>query len=335
MLSAEVGPHCSDLILNSPSFDSESFAADSGMKGVKGAGGVAYQIFRSLSNTLARDHSGDNLRRYFEFVTMDDNIRFSAHITDYANALLSPYEHSLPSDESRVIIENFMAGKFGDPRIKPDAWRSVPDQQLIVIKRWLAKASLELLLKVVSESNDTRQWEERSNFWGHYFDQGLVTEAWVALGPSAAQVARRLVRQGVIASVSDYGILKAGGVQSDHSVLMFRIGDFVISEWTHAGKVRIYDVSSPYCPTLYQTRYDPDEIRSDQTSNVARRHSGRWKERVAGFLKYEMGATPPPAIAPISDKSKCRSCGLQLHTLWFQDEYSQPCTRCSLRPNYV
>ncbi len=335
LLSAEVGVHCSGLILNSINFDSESFASDSGMKGVKGSGGVAYQIFQSLSNTLAQDHSGDNLRRYLDFVTMDKSIRFPSHINDYANALLSPYVDFPPDDENRATIEEFMIEKFGDPRIKPDAWRSVPDEQTVVMKQWLAKASLELLLNIVSESNDTRQWEERSKFWGHYFDQGLVTDAWVVLGPAAKHVARRLVRDGVISSASNYGVLDGGGVQSDHSVLILRLGDFVISEWTHSGKVRIYDINNRHSPHFYQRRYNTLNIRSDATCNVAQVHHASWKGLVAGFLSYELGIAPLRGITPIKETASCSSCRQQLNKLWFTNHYPQKCTRCSLKSNYV
>lgn len=335
LLSPDVGPHCSDLILHAEQFDQAAFASDSGLKGVKGGGGVAYQVFHSLSTAMSQAHDGEKLKRYFSFVTVDDAVRFPSHITDYANALLSPYVDLNPDDHNRSIIEQFMIEKFGDPRINPGVWRAVPGAQVDVLKRWLAKASLELLLNVVSESNDTIQWAERSKFWGYYFDQGLVTDAWVALGPAAANVARRLVRQGEIASTSSYGVLEGGGVQSDHSVLIFGLGDFVITEWTHSGKVRIYDRRNRHCPSFYQKRYSTLNIRSDSTCNIAVIHHTRWKERVSGFLKFELGEAPPRGVAPLNETRGCASCRQQLHTLWFPDEYSRKCTRCSLKSNYA
>lgn len=335
LLSTQVGSHCSSQILDSETFDHVAFANESGIKGVKGAGGVAYQIFHSLSKKMSQGHDAQKLDRYFRFVKVEDSVRFPSHIADYASALLSPYINFVPGDDDRVMIEHFMIEQFGDPRVNPGGWKGVPSAQTDVIKQWLAKASLELLLNVVSESNDTEQWEQRSKFWGHYFDEGLVTDAWVALGPAAASVARSLVRRGELASTVNYGVLEGGGVQSDHSVLIMRLGDFVVSEWTHSGKVRIYDARNKDCPRFYQRRYSSGSIRSDKTCNVAVIHHTRWRQRVSGFLNYEVGETPPPGIAPMNETRSCSSCRKQIHILWFPDEYTRQCTRCTLKPTYV
>jgi EH_Signature domain len=335
LLSKDVGEFCAGKILTSDDFDPLHFAGDSGLRGVKGAGGVGYKVFQSLSNELAGGHTDENFERYLKFVSVDDGIRFPSHINDYANALLSPYVEYHAHDDDRAVIEQFFLDHFGDPRIEPGIWKEVPEGLVDVMKQWLAKASLELLLNVVNASNDTEQWEQRYEFWSHYFDQGLVSDAWVALGPAAAMEARRLVRSGEIASAADYGVLEGGGVQSDHSVLMFKLGDFVITEWTHSGKVRVYDERNRNAPRFYDRTYNTQNIRSDTTCNVAVIHHTRWRERVSGFLEFETSFAPPRGISPLTETRSCASCRHQLQVLWFPDEYARSCSRCMLKSTYV
>lgn len=335
LLSPEVGKFCSQKILTTERFDADSFADDSGLRGVKGSGGVAFEIFHELSNTLAKGHTRENLERYLDFVDAEGSLRFAASIVDYAKALLVPYIKGSADNESQEIIEHFFLEQFDDPRIRPARWANVPEEQVNVLKRWLAKTSLDLLLNVVSASNDTRHWEERSKFWGHYFDQGLITDAWVALGPAAAIEAKRLVRQGEIASTASYAVLEGGGVQADHSVLFFRLGGFVISEWTHDGKVRIYDERNGNKPHFYQRTYHTHDLRRDAKANLAVIHHQRWKERVGGFIHYELGIAPPKRLAPYKEFRHCYRCNQRLHVLWFKHEGARFCSRCELAADYV
>ena len=334
LLSSDVGLHCSKKILDAETFDAASFASESGLKGVKGAGGVGYKVFQALSKTLSTEHDKKHLDRYLEFVTIEENIRFRSHLSDYTAALLAPYLSSAPSDQDRLRIEGFLVTNFGDPRINPGAWRGADAKYVDVLKRWLAKASLELLLNVVSASNDTKQWEQRFKFWGHYFDQGLITDAWVALGPAASVEARRLVREGELSSAADFGLLSGGGVQADHSVIMFRLGDFTITEWTHSGKVRLYDPRNENIPRFYERRYDTAAIRNDTACDLALVHHYSWRERLSGYIRFELGLSPPKGINPVAQTRTCRGCRQNLHVLCFANEFTTRCSRCGAGSSY-
>ena len=328
LLSSDLGLHCSQKILDAEAFDATLFASESGLKGVKGAGGVGYKVFQALSKSLSTKHDGNRLGRYLELVTMDSNIRFRSHLGDYAAALLAPYLSTAPSDENRARIEDFLVNNFGDPRINPVAWRVVTAEYVDVLKRWLAKASLELLLNVVSASNDTKQWEQRFKFWAHYFDQGLITDAWVALGPAASIEADRLVRAGELSSAADFGLLFGDGVQPDHSVIMFRLGDFTITEWTHSGKVRIYDLRNEKTPRFYQRSYNTLAIRNDKASDLALVHHLSWRERLSGYINFELGLSAPKGIKQVNQKRTCTRCRQNLHVQCFANEDTNRCSRC-------
>jgi hypothetical protein len=334
LLGDNVGKHCAAMILQGSYKDGEAFFLDSGLKGVKSSGGVAFRVFETLAVTLEKGHSSDGLERFLAFVRTSDGIRFSTHLSMYARALLSPYLSQQPDDKTLSVIEPFLLEYFGDPRMNPGRWASVPEDLVGVMKRWLAKASIELLLKVVDKSNDTVQWEERHAFWSHYFDLGLITDAWVALGRDAALVARRLVRQGVLHGASDYGVIDRGSVQPDHSVLIFRLQDFVISEWTHSGKVRIYDAANKHSPKFYQRRYSADLLRRDQNANVRVIHHSNWRGKVSGFLQYELGISAPKGIYPGRETRRCVSCKSTMHALWFDGATARSCSRCKLRSIY-
>ena len=109
---------------------------------MKSSGGVALRIFETLSARLERGHNAHQIGRFFAFVRSESGLRFSTHLTTYASALLSPYVDRQPEEQTLSMIEPFLLENFGDPRMDPGRWASVPEDLVAVIKRWLAKASL-------------------------------------------------------------------------------------------------------------------------------------------------------------------------------------------------
>ncbi len=337
LLSVNVGEICTDYILNTEHFEIFSFEKTSGLKGVKANGGVGKAVFKALVRQVSVDQSEHNLDRFFDYCTANNSLRFKTMISDYATALLSPFVNGRGCDLYRDRIEKFLIDHFGDPRLNPGAWSNVESSLLSVIKGWLASASLELLLSIVSQTNDSHQWEERSEFWEHYFEEGTVTDAWVALGPRAAQVARSLVARGELESNSAYAELRGGGVEPDHSMLMFKLNGFTVTEWTHLGKVRIYDERNADAPKFYARNYGTSSIRRDSKANVALTHDahGRWLEKVSAFIKFETGILPPKYIRESQTKKRCRKCENHLPEAWYRKKDANVCTRCELKDTYV
>ena len=183
-------------------------------------------------------------------------------------------------------------------------WLVVPETYRAVINRWWTSESFNLLLKIVSKSNDTKQWSDRQKFWSKYVKSGHISEAWVALGPEAVQVAKRINKSGQLDVHGSYGVLDRADIDKFHSVILMRFGDTVISEWTHSGKVRIYRKSNQRAPKLYDRRYSSSRIRDDERCNKYFVHNGDWQSRVERFLSLPGSSRSRPGS---SDKAKIES----------------------------
>jgi hypothetical protein len=98
-------------------------------------------------------------------------------------------------------------------------------------------------------------WQYRQKFWTAYFKAGHIDEAWVALGPDAAAVLKRL---------DDTKQLKYAnllGSESSQSILLIRIGQIIFCEWSHNGRLRAQRMDSPVSPAMYKTYYDSESLR--------------------------------------------------------------------------
>ncbi len=315
LLGEKIGAKFVDLVLGDREQPPRELLADAGLKGVLEASGFSRSVFREVTRSLAKNPTDQKLHRFFSWVEVDGGKRilFENSIKEYCDALLSPYLHSDPTGESRPLIHNFLIENFGDPRLEVQEWNPVPDDQKAVINRWLTEESFELLLQIVNRSNDTDHWRSRKKFWGEYIEKGLISEAWVALGTRAAEVARMMQRSGDLASSAVYGLLMKENIDPFHSVIFMRIGNWIISEWTHSGKVRFYSMqTNENTPKLYQRWYRPDIIRNDYKANMAFVHNGNWQSNVRSYLrtKIKVNRTVPDAVPQPSQPVNRKTCVL-------------------------
>ena len=276
---------------------------DAGLRGILQASGFSVKVFFEVGRLLSLEFSSEKLDRFLLWAAPASvtNVLFEGRLKDYAAALLSAHVNQDPSRSDKEKIQRFLIGNFGDPRINQSAWLVVPETYRAVINRWLTSESFNLLLKIVSKSNDTKQWSDRQKFWSKYVKSGHISEAWVALGPEAVQVAKRINKSGQLDVHGSYGVLDRADIDKFHSVILMRFGDTVISEWTHSGKVRIYRKSNQRAPKLYDRRYSSSRIRDDERCNKYFVHNGDWQSRVERFLSLPGSSRSRPGS---SDKAK-------------------------------
>jgi hypothetical protein len=286
------------------------------LKGVLGQGGFSQKVFSLVCMDLGEGHTETRLQRFWEYVG-NSPIRFSNHLPEYARALLGPYAYQTATELLKTDITHFLVDNFGDPRTRPGIWEAVSDEHITILKRWLTGQSFELLMQVVKQSNHTIQWKERVEFWQPYIDSGLVLEAWVALGRRAESVAKGMLREGLLKSRASYGTLQKGSVDSMHSVIFMRIGDIVVSEWTHSGKMRVYRKGNPDTPALYRNDYNVDNIRNDETCDHSIIHYSRWQGIAERAVKKFTGISRPsrqrrdttrPSSSDWSRIVSCKTC---------------------------
>lgn len=274
---------------------------NAGIKGALRATGIGRKLLHVLCDDLKQTDwlcsSGaeDLIDKFIDFVTQDEKVIYSGTSSQLkiVEALLMPCLSQLPDVHIQKTIERFLLSAYSDPRVNPSKWAHVPETLTALMKRWLTKQAMGLLLEVLNRTADDAHWESRHDFWSFYIDNELVEEAWVVFGPNAFEHAKDLVVASPDFNAGTFGTIKRGGgqVQQNHSVLLMRIDNVVIAEWTHNGKVRLWE-RGHLSPAFYRQKYAADELRGIGIKHCAKDeyvHHNRWQEKVAKFIYEHTG----------------------------------------------
>lgn len=183
-----------------------------------------------------------------------------------AEALLLPWQD--PRRDAPAPIKQYLEGFFddayGDPRLRyrNNRWQGVSEAARHVRMRWLARAALEHFLTVVdATASEQHQWDYRRAFWGAYIDGDYVSDAWVAFGAAGRLYARELAKEMDDATLSRYGML-IRPYDRTQAVLLLRIGNLIIADWSHNGRVRIWRETDSNAPPFYENEYQAQDLRS-------------------------------------------------------------------------
>ncbi len=192
-----------------------------------------------------------------------------------------------PPAQYKEIISAFVLRVFKDPRIEKRHWNGTPDSAQKVMKRWLTQVALEQFIKILDETAVEKQWQYRSAFWMSYFNQGYIQEAWVLFGPQALGLARSAFGKDV-----SYGILRGGlGVQPDHSVLLLRIQNLIIADWSHNGTCRVWIDGNEKVPNFYLHAMTRPQLVDGADFSQPHHYSvgGTWQRGVESFIRKKTG----------------------------------------------
>jgi hypothetical protein len=227
-----------------------------------------------------------------ESIQLNRELKYPSFRINLIDALLLPFEYAKPQDDTKVLIKNFILGYFKDPRVNNGSWHSVSDVAKRVFMSWMVENTLEdffSLLDFVSRGDATadRHWRYRKAFWKAYLDIDVIDEAWLVLGPYALETSKHFLKGNV-----HYGeFMRGSGVNSRHSALIMRIGNLVITEWSHSGKYRIWLENSQYAPKFYQKAYSRNALV--QMPYLEESHhgsdTGGWQGRLSDSIKSLTG----------------------------------------------
>ena len=120
----------------------------------------------------------------------NDRLLFEDHAPLFANALLKPFDNTMPE---RVVRDPFLAlliALFGDPRISTVRWTRMKEAE-DTVRRWLTEQSLRQFLDVVDKVAVEHMWKYRRAFWEGVYRLNLISEAWVVFDHAGANEARR------------------------------------------------------------------------------------------------------------------------------------------------
>ena len=222
-------------------------------------------------------------------VKASPGVRYHRHIGLLANSLLLPWASRTPEPSVKEQIKRFLIHRVGDPRIQRGAWQPVDPAATAVMLHWLTGDTLRQFFDILSRTAD-EIWEYRKKFWMAFYEMGAITDAYFALGRSAEVLAQRVRHN--IPSLSYASLV---GAQPDQSVLVMRLADFTIAEWTHDGKCRFWMSSMNSAPRLYQKSYLAGDLRNGAEFEQAHHGSatGTWQSKIAEHIRRRSGIYVP------------------------------------------
>jgi hypothetical protein len=266
---------------------------DAGLSGALAASGYALACFREAASQvqerLPRSPEGDLVSRLAELIGEGPNGKFGMPQAAryFADAVLIPWQSSDPPEGLRDYIRATLLKFLSDPRVKQAEWNGISTRAKAVMFRWLARASLDQFLAVVDQTAPGHQWEHRRAFWSAYIDRDFVSDSWVAFAPTGAARARQLARERDDAGMSSFGALR--GATADQAVLLLRIGDLIIADWSHNGSLRIWESADPQAPKVHehQSQYQAVELRTECA--YSKRHLSGWQQSAESFIRTHTG----------------------------------------------
>jgi hypothetical protein len=253
---------------------------------LKSAQSKAIQI---IEETLtSKNCSIAMLERLFDLVVKEDgSLRFRAEYRSLAEALLTPFVNIEPPQQVQELIQKFLLRHIGDPRISPSEWQGIDNFAKVVMLRWLTEVALEDFFKLLDHTALDAHWRYRKAFWDAYLKKRYITDAWVILGPNAGRIAKGFLKD----DAKKYGTLSGGNIERNHSVLLLRIGNVIISEWSHNGKCRAWVADNLHAPKFYDhtyTRYDLIESAQHEQTHYAPEYY-TWQRKLSSFIESRTG----------------------------------------------
>jgi hypothetical protein len=206
---------------------------------------------------LLRRAGTKGLEQLLRIIAPAGELRFPARVANSGRALLRAWLDGGPEPATAVQepVRRELLGWLGDPRLRPQRWAAVGEQETSLMRRWLARASLDLFFKLIDEHALEAHWRYRHSFWLACLGKGVIADAWLALGSQAydsAGAVRELGRA--------YGRLRGPGVTGDQSALLLRVGSLVFAEFSHNGKLRAWPADWRNAPQLGRQEYERADL---------------------------------------------------------------------------
>jgi len=254
------------------------------------------QALSSLSSSFSSKKANDQkffLDSLFEQVLDGDEFVYPTLRTVLANGLLQSFIRKPAQPEIKKYLKGFFVKFYGDIRTEKTKWSKVSESAQQVMQQWMVENTLHdffALLTHVARYDSTADlhWEYRKRFWNAYLKKGVISEAWVALGPVAYHEAKDFLK-------GDRNVYaKLSGAQNRHSSLIMVINGVLITEWSHSGRFRLWD-SEHGRPSLYKKHYHRDELvyGFDYEGNHSGSVNGSWQHtlstRIAELTGIKVG----------------------------------------------
>lgn len=274
-----------------------------GINGTLQSGGMAAAAFaealKRYKNTvvsLTPEARIQLLRRVLAWASLSgQTFSYRDHAGLFIEHLLLPWDDRAPDDKVMGLTQSFLLEYFGDPRLGGTSWSGVHENAMRVIRRWLVKRALAQFLDVVDGFALDHQWKYRRAFWMAYEKRNVISDAWVVFAPRGSQEAKRIARRNDDNSWLNFGHL-LGYTDSAHAVLIMRIGNLTIADFSHNGKWRIWKKDNQMAPAPYEKSYDRGVFLAGRANHEGSHHNSpdfTWQSAVARTIFNETGISMP------------------------------------------
>lgn len=279
------------------SLDWQTFSSLTGLEGELSKTGYAEAIGVELLSHLSNSPNSEMVRSVQHYHLDDKQLRFDKRV-QVIEAMLSPWLKGKTSlnEDVRKSVQEWLLVRFHDPRLPVhdrSGWSGVNEESKKVMFRWLVGESLDQFFAIIDQMALEHQWKYRKAFWKAYHDKGMLDEAWVALGTDAKFYAKRIFGNNLSAAELD------GGAQANQSVLIVRINDLILADWSHNGKCRAWKIGDKWCPETYKMKYNGFALKSlsmqivqtHQQDGISHQGSDSylWQRRLSEFIYDQTG----------------------------------------------
>lgn len=142
---------------------------------------------------------------------------------------------------------------------------------------------IQAFFHLINSAGVDKHSEFRKVFWRKYLENGHISNAWLVLTQSMAKKALLELEL----NEYDFGILqKHRRVDDNHCVLLMQIKDYLIAEWSHIGKCRIWHIENPYAPQQFSSNYTREEL-TDYADHIQQHYfsqKGLWQNHLDQWL---------------------------------------------------
>ena len=205
------------------------------------------------------------------------------------------------TSESSQMVRKIIQNSYLDPRFHRYEWPSVSevlggqktrDLCMEQVKKWQVFQSIVLFFQIIEDvverDDASHHFPIRREFWIRYFNQGAVTDAWVVLGKKASSRVRKLIATGD----PEYKMLSWAdleGANHDQSVLMMKVGNLTIIEWSHSGACRIWRNEDVQAPVMNKKNYHREDFMKEATHRIVHDSGKKWQGKLTRVINNDGG----------------------------------------------
>ena len=258
------------------------------------AGGFGAAVFKELCSVVERkitDKPEKMLSCVKHFYSSVRQPKTHQEKIMLVNSLLLPFQNLDSSEKTKNSIVSFIDHIIGDPRTNSSDWTKLLKAKEIYL-HWKIGQTLEAFFKIISQTTRyddgaDQQWTYRKEFYRDFFESGYIREVWIALGPDAYSVKETFFEG------EDVSVGSMLGCSRTQSAMIVKIGDLVISEWSHMGAMRFWKEGDRRHPKFYAKSYQRNDFFTECLHKISHTQAASygWQQKAHKYIHRETGVT--------------------------------------------